>query len=208
MIDLRKKIIFIHIHKVAGKSISASIENNYVPKLIQNNEYFRWKYKKYVLKNTIFTKNDSLTTHSYALDYKNYFKENYSNYFSFAFVRNPLDWQVSMYFYMKKATGHPQHDLIKKMNFSEYIEWRCLNEVTFQKDYLVDENQELIVDFIGRYEDLSNDIKKIEKRTGLSLDLPHINKSDHAHYLTYYDENTKNLVYKYFKSDFEMLGYQ
>lgn len=207
MIDLKKKIIFIHVHKVAGKSISWSIENNYVPKIIQNNEYLRWKYKKYILKNTISTKNNYLTTHSYASDYKNYLGEEYSNYFSFAFVRNPLDWQVSMYFYMKKAKNHPQHSFIKELNFNDYIEWRCLNEVTFQKDYLTDSNQKLIVDFIGKYENLTSDIKMIENKTGLDLNLPHINKSDHKNYITYYDKYTKELVQKYFKPDFEFLNY-
>lgn len=208
MIDLRKKVIFIHVHKNAGKSISLSIENNYVPKIIQNNEYLRWKYKKYILRNTIFTKNDILRTHSYAMDYKNYLEKDYSDYFSFAFVRNPLDWQVSMYFYMKKASGHPQHNLIKKMNFNEYIQWRCLNEVTYQKDYLVNENQELIVNFIGKYENLLSDIKKIENHTGYSLNLPHINYSDHDHYENYYDQNTKSLVYENFKTDFETFDYE
>tara|TARA_B100000029_G_C17452741_1_gene915566 strand:+ start:45 stop:671 length:627 start_codon:yes stop_codon:yes gene_type:complete len=208
MIDLRKKIIFIHIHKVAGKSISTAMENNYIPKLIQNNEYFRWKYKKYFLRNTIFTKRDSLTTHSYAVDYKNYLKKDYKNFFSFAFVRNPLDWQVSMYFYMKNATGHPQHNLINKMSFNEYIEWRCLNEVTFQKDYLVDNNGKLIVDFIGRYENLLLDIRKIEKQSGLIFNLPHLNRSNHENYLKYYNKSSKDLIYKYFKKDFEMLNYE
>jgi len=207
MIDLKKKIIFIHVHKVAGKSISTTYENNYIPKLIQNNEYLRWKYKKYLLKNTIYTKNDFLTTHSYAIDYKNYFKDDFFNYFSFAFVRNPLDWQASMYFYMLRAKGHPQHDFIKKMSFNQYINWRCLNEVTLQKDYLVDENREIIVNFVGRYENLTRDIKKIEKKTGLHLDLPKINESGKKDYLSYYDQNSKELVYKYFKEDFETLNY-
>ena len=111
-----------------------------------------------------------------------------------------------MYFYMKNATGHPQHNLINKMSFNEYIEWRCLNEVTFQKDYLVDNNGKLIVDFIGRYENLLLDIRKIEKQSGLIFNLPHLNRSNHENYLKYYNKSSKDLIYKYFKKDFEMLG--
>lgn len=207
MIIFSKKIIFIHVHKVAGKSISHSIENNFIPKMFQNNEYFRWNYKKLFLKEKMITKNEQISTHSTALDYKKYLKEDYSDFYSFAFVRNPLDWQVSMYFYMSKAKGHPQHNLIKNMKFEQYIEWRCENEVNFQSDYILDKNNQKIISFLGKYENLNTDIKKIEKDTNLKLNLPHLNQVQHENYQNYYDTKTKNLIYEYFKKDFEVLNY-
>lgn len=207
MIDLKNKNIFIHVHKVAGKSISHEIYNNYIPKVFQNNKHLRWNYKKYFLSNVIFVKNDTLTTHSKAQDYKNYLNNEFDNYFKFAFVRNPLDWQVSMYFYMKEADGHPEHKIVKGMSFDQYIEWRCLKELNFQSDYILDEKNKVIVDFIGKYETLKIDLIKIEKETGWTLNIPHINKSNHKHYLNYYSNDSKELIYKYFKKDFELLDY-
>lgn len=207
MLDLKNKNIFIHVHKVAGKSISYAIENNYIPKVFQNNQHLRWNYKKYFLSKTIFAKNDILTTHSQAKDYRDYLKDEFEHFFKFAFVRNPLDWQVSMYFYMKGVDSHPEHKIIKDMKFDQYIEWRCLKELNFQSDYVVEEENKVIVDFIGKYENLKIDLMKIEKETGWTLDIPHINKSNHKHFLNYYSNESKELIYKYFKKDFEILNY-
>jgi hypothetical protein len=207
MLDLKNKNIFIHVHKVAGKSISYAIENNYIPKVFQNNQHLRWNYKKYFLSKTIFAKNDILTTHSQAKDYRDYLKDEFEHFFKFAFVRNPLDWQVSMYFYMKGVDSHPEHKIVKDMNFDQYIEWRCLKELNFQSDYVVEEENKVIVDFIGKYENLKIDLMKIEKETGWTLDIPHINKSNHKHFLNYYSNESKELIYKYFKKDFEILNY-
>ena len=207
MLDLKNKNIFIHVHKVAGKSISYAIENNYIPKVFQNNQHLRWNYKKYFLSKNIFAKNDILTTHSQAKDYRDYLKDEFEHFFKFAFVRNPLDWQVSMYFYMKGVDSHPEHKIIKDMKFDQYIEWRCLKELNFQSDYVVEEENKVIVDFIGKYENLKIDLMKIEKETGWTLDIPHINKSNHKHFQNYYSNESKELIYKYFKKDFEILNY-
>jgi len=207
MIDFKKQVVFIHVHKVAGKSISFAIENNYIPQIFQKNETLRWNYKKFFLKNKLITKNNIISTHSTALEYKNYLKKQYYNFYSFAFVRNPLDWQVSMYFYMAKAQGHPQHNIIKNMKFDDYIEWRCSNEVNFQSDYLLNNKNKKIITFLGKYENLKSDIKKIEKDTLLKLELPHLNKVKHDNYKKYYTSYTRNLVYENFKKDFEILNY-
>lgn len=207
MLDLKNKNIFVHVHKVAGKSISYAIENNYIPKVFQNNKHLRWNYKKFFLSNTIFTKNNILTTHSYAKDYKDYLKNDFENFYKFAFVRNPLDWQVSMYFYMKGVDSHPEHKIVRDMNFHQYIEWRCLKELNFQSDYVVGEKNNIIVDFIGKYENLKSDLVKIERETGWTLNVPHINKSNHKHFLNYYSNESKKLIYENFKKDFELLDY-
>jgi hypothetical protein len=207
MIDYTKKVIFIHVHKVAGQSITRSIEDNYIPKIFQRNKHLRWNYKKYVLSNSLIAKNNYITKHSTAKEYKYYLKGEYESFFKFAFVRNPLDWQVSMYFYMKGVDSHPQHNLIKGMSFNQYIEWRCTKELNFQTDYLLDDKNNFLVDYVGKYENLNKDISIVSRETGLKFDLPHLNKSGHKHFLEYYDSESKELVYKYFKKDFEILSY-
>ena len=53
-------------------------------------------------------------------------KETFDLNFSFAIVRNPSDWQVSLYHFMRKDPKHHQHELAKRFkNFENYLEWRC-----------------------------------------------------------------------------------
>jgi len=207
MIDYKKKVIFIHVHKVAGQSITRSIEDNYIPKIFQHNKHLRWNYKKFIISDSLITKNNYINKHSHAKEYKHYLKDEYENFFKFAFVRNPLDWQVSMYFYMKGVDSHPEHNIVKDMSFSQYIEWRCTKELNFQSDYLLDDKNNFLVDFVGKYENLNKEILFVSKETGLKFDLPHLNKSQHKHFLEYYDNQSKELVYKYFKKDFDILSY-
>ena len=50
--------------------------------------------------------------------------------------------------------------------------------LSHQVDYLADDSGRIIVDFVGRFEQLSNDMAKIVDRLGLAkAELPHLNKS-------------------------------
>ena len=48
--------------------------------------------------------------------------------------------------------------------------------LSHQVDYLADDSGRIIVDFVGRFEQLSNDMAKIVDRLGLAkAELPHLN---------------------------------
>lgn len=207
MINLDKKFIFIHIHKVAGKSISRALEKNLFPSIINSNDFLHYHYKKRFLSSSIIYENESISKHSKAIDYKNYLNSDYDNYFKFAFVRNPFDWQVSLFHYMKQHKEHFQHEIVKNMNFPNYIEWRCSEDLNYQSDYIVDSKDNIIVDTIGKFENIKDDIKIIENNIDFNLQIPHINKSNHRHYSSYYDKFSKNLVIKNFEKDFHLLKY-
>ena len=49
---------------------------------------------------------------------------------------------------MKQHIGHPQHDIIKDMDFETYLYWRCTKDKNYQSEFLVDSNNNFIVDFI------------------------------------------------------------
>ena len=40
------------------------------------------------------------------------------------------------------------------------------------------------------------------------IDLPIVNKSNHEHYLTYYDEESKNIVKEFFKKEIKYFDYR
>ena len=88
IISHSKKFIFIHIYKVAGSSIRSSL-NRYAHLYTKKNRLLSGLkiYPK------IFT--SDFSQHSSALQVQQYIPSSiYRQYYKFAFVRNPWDWQV------------------------------------------------------------------------------------------------------------------
>ena len=133
--------------------------------------------------------------------------EIFNEFFKFAFVRNPWDWQVSLYSFMRQTPSHFQHDLISPMTFDKYIEWRVTEDRRLQKEFVVDGNGQQIVDFIGRYERLSQDFQHVCNVLELDTTLPHKNPSSRRDYRIYYSEKSRRLVEEHFKEDLDFFGY-
>lgn len=134
----------------------------------------------------------------------------FDDYFAFGFVRNPWDWQVSLYFYMLENESHFQHDLIQSMeSFEEYIDWRVHEDKTLQKEFFCDNKGNIIIDYIGRLEEIQSDFNEICEKIGIDqIKLPKKRTSCHKHYSAYYNERTKNLVREHFKEDIELFDYE
>lgn len=74
-------------------------------------------------------------------------------------------------------------------------------------DFMCDEKGNIIIDFIGRYENLDADFEKACKAIGIKNKLPHLNKSDHDNYRQYYTNETQKIVEGWVKKDLEMFNY-
>ena len=133
----------------------------------------------------------------------------FSQFFKFAFVRNPWDLQVSLYHYMLERPLHPNHKEIKQLvNFDEYIKWRVEYGQKTQYDFLSDEAGNLLIDFVGRYESLDNDFEQICRALGCSTMLPHLNRSNRRRdYRSYYTSETRALIEEMFRVDILKFGY-
>lgn len=131
----------------------------------------------------------------------------YDEYFKFAFVRNPWDLQVSLYYYMLKS-GLPEHQHVRQMkSFEQYLEWRVQHRLRLQKDFITDEDGKVIVDFIGKFENLEEDFNFVCKTLDIDESLPHLNKSKHFSYQQHYNDYTRQLVEEHFKQDIDFFGY-
>jgi hypothetical protein len=89
------------------------------------------------------------------------------------------------------------------------IHWNCL-------DWITDDDGNIMVDFVGRYENLEEDWRKVrgvlEERTGLTMKrdqpLVHKHRSNIGHgYRWYYNDETKELVREHYKKDIEAFDY-
>jgi hypothetical protein len=202
IISHSKKFIFIHIYKVAGTSIQFSL-NRYA--------YFNTKKNQLLSGLKIYPKifTSDFSGHSTALQVQQNIPTSiYRQYYKFAFVRNPWDWQVSLYHYAQQTKDHFQHKMTSKMSFNEYIEWRVNEDLHLQVDFVQNENGEIIVDYIGKMENLQMDFDTICKKIKVpKIILPQMQKSLHTDFRSYYSSDTIELVKKAFKKDIELFDY-
>ena len=204
LISRKYAFIFIHIYKNAGTSITQAL----LPFAVNE-----WEQKAHIILKKIgisYFDQQPYDDHLTASELVSRIgKSFFDKYFSFAIVRNPWDWQVSLYTYMLKNTKHYQHELITGFNgFDEYIEWRCTQEVGYQRDFVYSEDGELLVDFVGRFEHLEDDFQHICSQIGISTSLPKSNVSNTKPYQDFYNEKTKELVKLTFEPDISTFNYE
>ena len=143
-------------------------------------------------------------------------RELFNKLFKFAFVRNPWDLQVSSWHHLRRERPH----LVEHIpDFQSFIRWKLDKDrpyqyhidtsIELQTDYLKDLDGSVLVDYIGRYENLQADYEEICLRIGIKPPpLPHKRQAkDRTDYRTYYDEETALLIADFFKMDIELLDY-
>lgn len=193
--------IFIHIPKCGGISIESFFRKN-------QSLYMKWdKVNKIWMQ------------HATAEQIKNLYCQNYEDYFSFTFVRNPWCRAVSDYFWMKRNLNLEdsfKNYLLLKGNFdTQRLRYPHLNKegrgdhILPQSDFILNSNGEQIVDLIGRFETLQQDFDIVCDKIGIPRkQLPHKNKTNHKHYTKYYDDETRQIVAKKYAKDIEYFGYK
>ena len=205
LISEKYKFIFVHIYKNAGTSITHAL----IPFATSQWQWIAHEALKKAGIPSPFFEPHPFHKHITAPEIIEHLGlEIFDSYFSFAIVRNPWDWQVSLYKYMLKEKTHHQHGFVKELgSFEEYIKWRCSNEVRFQKDYIYSQDDKLLVNFVGKYENLDKDFNQICTRIGISAALPKLNVSNTRPYQDYYTEETEELVRQAFEPDITTFAY-
>ncbi|WP_257933238.1 sulfotransferase [Campylobacter lari] len=189
------KCIFIHVPKVAGSSIERVIYQT-----------DRW-----------------LVGHVKASDYVKLDRDKFESYFSFGFVRNPYDRMVSAYHYLRRGGGNlvdetwAKENIYKYNSFEEFVlnlqnndeRIKILSWMHFvpQYKYLCDNDKNILVNFIGKFEKLDEDFKKILNILKRKDNLVHVNKSQHGDYKDYYNYKTHKIIREIYKNDFEIFDY-
>ena len=74
---------------------------------------------------------------------------------------------------------------------------------------IADKKGDILVDKVGRYENLEADTNEILDRIGVQCErLSRINATKHTHYSEYYTPETRDLVREKWAREIELFGYR
>lgn len=137
-------------------------------------------------------------------------KDRFERYFKFAFVRNPWERLVSEYEFLLRKTTHGRHARVKKLDgFDDFIKMQIPRRDAYQSKMLCDRDGKLLMDFVGKLENLNTDWQTVCNHIGIEYQpLPRKNVTDHRHYQDYYNTSSIELVRKHWHQDIELFNYQ
>lgn len=208
-ISKQHKCLFIHIPKTGGTSIETALEMFYSWKLENTEALFGLIQSKELLAKGFLSHYLQHLTLRQVLA----LQANSDELFSFTFVRNPWDRIVSTYHnidpnLIECATAVGIE--LRNLPFDEFLA-RVLNfphiHLLDQYQFIVDENEQLMVDFLGRFESLETDFDKICQHLNITACLPHKNQSTHLDYRRYYTKATRDLVAVRYQKDIALFQY-
>lgn len=134
----------------------------------------------------------------------------FNEYYKFAFVRNPFDRFVSYCSFMSRDTGA---FAAQPREFMKYIltELKPNDHLLYmsQYEFIVDQNEKLAVDYVGRNESMQDSYSRICLEIGIpATELSIVNSSQHRPYMEYYDDEIHSLVSNVYGKDIDMFGYR
>ena len=201
LISEEKGFLYYHLYKVAG----TSIRNSLLPycsrrvAAMQNINYGLRTFGIKIIDNPLYQFHPDLN------DVKSLLGEEFYKYYRFTFVREPLDWQKSLYFFTKKNSRHHQHSSVKSMDFDSYIDWRIENDLKLQSDLIYDGN-ECLVNEIYKFEEINEAFDKIKSKFSLSTVLKHKNIAGKGKTIAL-SNSMKIKFLDAFEDDYRKLGY-
>ena len=213
LLSHRYNFLFVHIAKTGGTSARKALSHH------------KWR-DPYRLPMWLCSRMSGMSNHKLGCKFPRHSKiiaaqemlpkPFFDQLYKFAFVRNPWDLQVSSYHHIKRERPHLTEGF---EDFESFLKWKLNPErpyqyhidtsIELQSDYLIDLHGKVLVDFIGRYENLAEDFAKACQTIGINgPELPHERKAtDRDKYRNYYTDETQELVHQHFRSDIELFGY-
>ena len=188
MIDSKHKFIFIHIPRTGGTSIEE-----------------QFQYSEAKEKNKHWNLND---WHNHLSN------ESFKSYFKFTFVRNPWDIIVSKYFdkgwYSSPVEGRGGEIGYHCGKSLKYFLKHHKLAIHEHGDSLLDYFDPRQMDFIGRFENRTQDLEYICKNIGININANKKVRShkNTKHYTEYYDDETREIVAERYAKDIEYFGYK
>lgn len=140
--------------------------------------------------------------------------------YRFTFVRNPVKRFLSFYenkiWAPPKGSLHPEIQAAgfeMKMSITEVFDIidrtppEKLDPHIAPQGWVVFEESKSLVNFIGKIETLKADLEKLKAATGVSFELPHLNRSDRASDLPEPTGDELARIVRFFQDDFTKFDY-
>jgi hypothetical protein len=187
----QSKCIFIHIPKAAGTSVALTLFGQ-PSRHVSWTEYYQASPRKF------------------------------RKYFKFSFVRNPWDRLVSSYFFLKSGgmngtDANWAGTVLKPYDdFGSFIRgWLTSENVASgvhfrpQHEFICAPDGKMMMDFLGRMENLDYDFAQVARRLGCKETLKKVNVGDQQrHYSSFYDADTREIVRRVYERDIDFFGYR
>jgi hypothetical protein len=199
----KEKFIFIHIPKNSGTTMTELLQKTYEDT----------KLLMFCERDGINIGIDKMHLYHKVID-KFIPKNILDKYIKFCIIRNPYDKLYSAWNFIKERHGYNDvNDFIKYKldeNFiygNEIIPGDARVHYRPQYTFVYDEQNNKFVDFIIRYENLNEDISKLNKKYNLHIPL-YDNGNTQKNYINFYNKDSINKINNLYKKDFILLNYE
>ncbi len=183
---LEKNCVFFHIPKTAGISISKSLFGG-----------VKWGHRSVNF-------------------YKSHYGEKvFNSLYKFCFVRNPYDRLFSAYTFLKEGGINNQDlefsnsHLQEFASFDEFVlkgleKQEIMDWVHFKPQYtfVCDENDNIVMDFVGKMETLNTDFNTVCKHLNIESELQKLNMSSEKK--NEFSEKVKTMIKLKYQKDFNL----
>ncbi|MFZ9934360.1 MAG: sulfotransferase family 2 domain-containing protein [Arenimonas sp.] len=202
LISESKSFLFVHVQKTAGTSLAEILKphalnpaNGRMNKLASDLGLVRDWRKFHFRKHANLRKAQSVISAPV-----------YDGLFKFAFVRNPWERLVSWYQYVQRTPLH--EDCRPGETFADFAA-RFLEKPRRAQWWMIEDlNGVMGLDYVGRFENLNDDIAYLCQRIGIKAQtLPHRNKMADKDYRTFYDDRLALAVKNNWTREIDAFGY-
>ncbi|KIN73639.1 sulfotransferase family 2 domain-containing protein [Sulfitobacter guttiformis] len=193
-----RRYLFIHAPKTGGTSMALALEARAMKDDIMLGDTPKARKRRKRLEGV--TAAGRLWKHSTLADLDGLLTaDELDDLFIFTLVRNPWDRMVSYYHWLKvQQFDHPSVAMAKTLPFEEFV-GAPLTAQSFANapaaSYVTDAQGIERADIFIRLEHLAHDIAPLEAHLGLTLDIPHVNRSArNGNYRETYTERSREQV--------------
>jgi hypothetical protein len=203
LISDKYRYIFIAIPKTGTTAIQSF--------LLKNDDSCVWNSIQ------IDGKRINIDEHIKTKNLKRIMGEKFNEYKKISFIRNPYSRIVSSYFFYKNVNMIRSKNFIRNLmarinvlstEILPFSIWSVLKPTKKLVDYFYDDDKQLLIDLVGKTENLNEDLLSICSEIGIALNSDKVakkNKSKHSSVEGYYSNSFhKKIITKKIRKDIEL----